>query len=66
LFDIVAWEVKSFSVSVVVRNKINDTIVRITIVYGSPYEEGKQAFISELHELFLNWDGPSLIGEILI
>jgi hypothetical protein len=62
LFDIVSWEVKSFSVSVVIRNKISDTIVRITTVYGSPYEEGKQAFISELLELFLNWDGPALIG----
>jgi hypothetical protein len=48
LFDIVAWEIKSFSVSVVVRHKINDTVSRITTVYGSPYEEGKQAFISEL------------------
>jgi endonuclease/exonuclease/phosphatase (EEP) superfamily protein YafD len=44
------------------RNKISDTIVRITTVYGSPYEEGKQAFISELHELFLNWNGPTIIG----
>jgi endonuclease/exonuclease/phosphatase (EEP) superfamily protein YafD len=31
-------------------------------VYGSPYEDGKQAFIFELHELFLNWDGPITIG----
>jgi hypothetical protein len=41
LVDIVAWEVKNFSVSVVVRNKISDIVVRITTVYGSPYEEGK-------------------------
>jgi hypothetical protein len=31
-------------------------------VYGSAYEEKKQEFISELHELFLNWDGPAMIG----
>jgi hypothetical protein len=46
----------------VVRNKISNTIVKITTVNGSPYEKGKQAFISELHELFLNWNGPAIIG----
>jgi hypothetical protein len=49
-------------VSVVVRNKISDFTCRITTVYGSAYEERKQEFISELHELFLHWDGPALIG----
>jgi hypothetical protein len=36
--------------------------IRFTTVYGSPYEEGKDDFISELHELCLNWDGPAMIG----
>jgi hypothetical protein len=62
LLYIVAWEIKNFSFSVVVRNKISDITIRITTVYCSPYEEGKQVFISELHELFLNWNGLSLIG----
>jgi hypothetical protein len=66
LFDIIAWEIKKFSVSVVVRNKIYDFTCRITTVYGSAYEERKQEFVSELHELFLHWDGPALIGGILI
>jgi hypothetical protein len=66
LFDIIAWEIKIFSVSVVVRNKISNFTCRITIVYGSAYEERKQEFISELHELFFHWDGPALIGGILI
>jgi hypothetical protein len=34
----------------------------LTTIYGSPYEEGKEAFILELHELFLNLDDPSMIG----
>jgi hypothetical protein len=37
-------------------------ISRITTVYGSSYEDKKQEFISELHELFPNWEGPALIG----
>ena len=35
---------------------------RIITVYGSPYEEGKEAFISELNTLFLDIHTPTLIG----
>ena len=35
-------------------------------VYGSSYEEGKADFIQELNSLLENWDGPTLIGGILI
>jgi endonuclease/exonuclease/phosphatase (EEP) superfamily protein YafD len=62
LFDVLAWEIKNFSVSVVARNKIADLGVRITTIYGSPYEEKKDEFISELHELFLHWKGSAIIG----
>jgi hypothetical protein len=62
LFEVIAWEIKTFSISVVLKNKISENICRITTVYGSAYEEKKQELISELHELFLNWDGPSMIG----
>jgi endonuclease/exonuclease/phosphatase (EEP) superfamily protein YafD len=51
-----------FYVSVVVKNRRNDLITRITTVWGSTYEEKKQEFIYELHDPFLNWDGPALIG----
>ena len=61
-FDVISWEVKKFSDSVIAKIKSRDKIVRITTVYGSAYEDGKQAFISELHELFINWEGPALIG----
>jgi hypothetical protein len=62
VFEIISWDNKSFSVSTVVRVKSSGVVIRLTIVYGSPYEEGKDAFISELHELFLSWDGPAMIG----
>jgi hypothetical protein len=31
-------------------------------VYGSPYKEGKEEFISKLHSLFLDSSVPTLIG----
>jgi hypothetical protein len=41
LFDIIAQEIKNFSISVVFKNKISDFTCRITTVYGSAYEERK-------------------------
>jgi hypothetical protein len=32
------------------------------VIYGSPYEEGKQDFIDELHSIMEKWQGPTLIG----
>ena len=61
-FDVISWDIRRFSVSVIVNIKNMDKIIRITIVYGSAYEDGKQAFTSELHVLFINWEGPALIG----
>ena len=46
----------------VVKDEGSDIVSRVTIVYGSAYEEGKQEFISELHSLSLNWNGPTIIG----
>lgn len=47
------------------KNKQDGLEWRIIVVYGSPYEEGKQEFISELHEMFISWQGSTLIGVIL-
>lgn len=61
VFKVVSWEVKKI-VSVVVSDRATDEISRITTIYGFAYEEGKQEFVSELHELFLNWTGHAIIG----
>jgi hypothetical protein len=62
VFEVISSDIKSFSVSTVVRIKKSfGIVVRLTIAYGSPYE-GKDTFILELHELFLSWDGPAMIG----
>src|SRR3954465_7468243 len=38
LFDVVSWDIRSFSVSVVLKNKVTAFTGRITTVYGSAYE----------------------------
>jgi hypothetical protein len=57
VFDDFSWEVKKFSFSTIVKIKSYMVNIRLTTVYGSPYEEGKDAFILELHEFFfeLGW-----------
>jgi exonuclease III len=62
IFDIIAWDIKSFSVSCVIRNKVDSVVWRHVSVYGSPYEEGKEEFISELHSIFLDTKIPTLIS----
>lgn len=44
------------------KMKNADTIFRVITVYGSPYDEGKESFISELHSLILEDPFPTLIG----
>jgi hypothetical protein len=36
------------------------------VVYGSPYDEGKSEFIDELHRVLSTWQGPTILGVILI
>jgi endonuclease/exonuclease/phosphatase (EEP) superfamily protein YafD len=35
---------------------------RFVSVHGSSYEEGKEDFIQELHEVMDNWSGPTLFA----
>jgi hypothetical protein len=63
LFDVVIWEIEIYFVSnVVVTNKDTAVVVRITKIYGPPCDEGKQEFISELYEFFLNLNCPTTFG----
>jgi hypothetical protein len=55
VFDIWSWEIKEFFISVIVKLKAKDLTIRIATVYGSSYEDKKEAFISELHSLFVNY-----------
>lgn len=62
IFDIISWDVRDFSVSCIVSIKSSGTQARFITVYGSPYEEGKEDFLSELHGLFIDNPIPTLIG----
>jgi exonuclease III len=62
LFDVISWDIRCFSVSVVLKIKASGIIFRVVTVYGSSYEDKKEAFISELHSLCLDFHGHSIIG----
>ena len=61
-FEVLAWDIKEFYVSCLLRNKVDSRVWRHVSVYGSPYEEGKEGFISELHSLFIDNTYPTLIS----
>jgi hypothetical protein len=47
---------------VFLKTKLIQKIWRHIFVYGSPYEEGKEEFLSELHTLFLDNNLPTLVS----
>jgi hypothetical protein len=59
---VLSWSIKTFSVSCILRNRRDSVIWRHVSVYGSPYEEGKEEFISELHSVFVDSSVPTLIS----
>ena len=65
-FEVLAWQQTRYFVSVMIKNCSEKFVWRFISVYGSAYEEGKADFIQELSSLLENWDGPTLVGVILI
>jgi hypothetical protein len=66
IYDVICWDIRSFSVACMLRFKPKNLVFWVISVYGSPYEEGKEEFISELHPLFLDSSVPLLLEMILI
>lgn len=62
LFTLTANDLLEFTASVMLTNKVTGFSFKLIVVYGSPYEEGKQSFIDELHSVMGAWQGPILIG----
>ena len=60
--EIIGCQNFKFCFTVVIRNLVDKVVWRLGVVYGSPYEEGKQEFIDELHTIFDNWEGPMVLG----
>jgi exonuclease III len=61
-FEVLSWEIKTFFVACTLKQKIDGKVWRFISVYGSPYEEGKEEFIFELHSSFIHNNVPTLIG----
>jgi hypothetical protein len=59
--DIHSWNIRNFCVSCFLRFEPKGIDFRVILVYGSPYEEGKEEFISELNALFMDSFIPTLI-----
>jgi exonuclease III len=62
MFDLISHEIKEIFVSVIVRHKALDVVIRFINFYGSSYEEEKDLFISELRTLFSTFQGHTIIG----
>jgi hypothetical protein len=62
LFVATMGKVLNYSISGMMLDKKSGFNWKLVVVYGSPYEDGKQSFIDELHEVMSSWQGPIVIG----
>jgi hypothetical protein len=62
LFDVIRWDIHIYYVSVLIKNKKDGIMWIIISVYGSAYEDHKLDFINELHNVYANWMGSTLVG----
>lgn len=56
------WHILSFSLSYHAKSRAIGVNFRIVVVYGSPYDSRKEAFLFELHSVFVDCSVPTLIG----
>jgi hypothetical protein len=62
IFEIVSLQYFEYCAIAFTKNLEDSYTWRLIVVYGSPYEEGKIEFISELHRIMALWCGPTLVG----
>ena len=62
IFELISWSTLDFSISRTLRLKGREEEFRAVTVYGPSYEDKKEAFLSELHSLFVDNPIPTLIG----
>jgi hypothetical protein len=61
-FEVISWQNFKFGATAIVRNHADKFTWRLIVVYGSPYEEFKLGFISELDSIMTTWQGPTILG----
>jgi hypothetical protein len=57
-FEVISWQNFKFGATAIVRNHADKFTWRLIVVYGSPYEEFKLGFISELDSIMTTCQGP--------
>jgi hypothetical protein len=62
MFNMQVSDILHFSVSVILTDKKTNFSWKLVVIYGPAYEEFKQAFLDELHEIAGSWTGPVLFG----
>ncbi|KAJ1254666.1 hypothetical protein BS78_01G043500, partial [Paspalum vaginatum] len=62
VFSVCMGDIMRFSISVFLTDRKTGFSWKLVVVYGSPYEEGKQEFLEELDAMVSKWNGPTLIG----
>jgi len=62
LFILTISIILKFSLSAMILDKKTGFSWKLVVIYGSPYEEGEQEFIDELHSIMSTWAGPTMLG----
>ena len=57
LFTVAMQGSFKFFINCLVTDKKSNFTWRCIVVYGSPYEEGKQEFLDELDKVLMGWQG---------
>jgi hypothetical protein len=61
-YGIISWQEFQYYGVAKIKNQIDNFIWRVITVCGSPYDETKIEFLTELHRVCSDWLGLTLIG----
>jgi hypothetical protein len=62
LYVAIVGSILDLSISIMVLDKKICLNWKLVVVYGSPYEDGKQAFLDEWYTVLASWREPTIIG----
>jgi hypothetical protein len=66
VFSVTESDILNYSASVFLQEVRTSFKWKLVVIYGSPYEEGKQEFIDEILQIMQSWKGPILLGRDFI
>ena len=65
-FEVISHFCFKYCVAVVVKDKQDNFVWQLVVIYGTPYYDFKMEFIAELHDIMEKCYVPTLLGVILI